>query len=209
MTQSSKPLKGYIKTESMILVVVVTLMVGFLGGVVFSAYRTSSRLPMPGDSQATGGLPLSPEQSRQISALEDQTRQNPKDVEALTQLGHLYFDTGQPVKAIEAYEKSLALDSSRPDVWTDLGVMYRRNNDPQKAVETFEKALSLKPDHQIALFNKGVVLMHDLNDLPGALESWDKLVIINPQAQTPGGDSIAELVRELKKNLATGAVPKG
>jgi cytochrome c-type biogenesis protein CcmH/NrfG len=208
MNPSSKPMKGYIKTESMILVVVLTLMVGFLSGVVFSAFRTSRLLPMHPDSHTTG-LPLSPEQSRQIAALEDRTRQNPKDVEALTQLGHLYFDTGQPSKAIEVYEKSLELNSTRPDVWTDLGVMYRRSGDSQRAVETFRKALSLKPDHQIALFNTGVVLMHDLNDLAGALQSWEKLVSINPQAQTPGGDSIAELVDELRKNLSAEESPKG
>ncbi len=206
MTQSSTPLKGYIKTESMILVVALTLIAGFLAGVVFSAYRTSSRLPSP---DSANGPPLTAEQGEQIAALEAQTRQNPEDIEALTSLGHLYFDTDQPVKAIEVYEKSLALDDTRPDVWTDLGVMYRRNGNPQKAVETFEKALQLKPDHQIALFNRGVVLMHDLNDPAGAIKSWEELVRINPQAKTPGGDSIAQLVLELKKNLPSEAPPKG
>ncbi len=207
MAQSSKPLKGYIKTENMILVAALMLMVGFLGGVVFSAYRTSSRLPAQGDSAA--GLPLTPDQRQQIATLESQTRENPEDVEALTQLGHLYFDTAQPTKAIEAYEKSLELDGSRPDVWTDLGVMYRRNGELKKAIASFEKALELKPDHQIALFNRGVVLMHDLNDPAGAIASWEELVRINPQAQTPGGDSVAELIRELKKNMPAASPPKG
>jgi cytochrome c-type biogenesis protein CcmH/NrfG len=198
MPSEVKVLKGYVKTESMILLLIVALALGFVGGVVFSAYRLGSGTSAPGSPEAK--LPVTPQQKEMIASLIRQTETNPKDVNAWTQLGHLYFDTDQPAKAIDAYEKSLALEPDRPDVWTDLGVMYRRNGDPQKAIQIFDHALSIKPDHQIALFNKGVVLMHDLNDPKGALDAWEKLLAINPDARTPGGQSLKTMVEQLKKN---------
>ena len=201
MPKDRKIVKGYLKTENAILLIVVGLAVGFVGGVLFSVHRSAGRLPA---AENAASAPLTQQQADTLAALIKQTEEKPDSVSAWTQLGHMYFDTGQPAKAIEAYEKSLALDDKRPDVWTDLGVMYRRNDQPRKAVECFDRALSLDSTHEVAMFNKGVVLMHDLQDPAGALAVWEKLVALNPKAKTPGGQSVAELVAELKKNLSSG-----
>lgn len=202
MASSGKVLKGYVKTENMILFVIVGLAAGFLGGVVFSAYRTGGQVPVPAGN-ASGPIPITQQQTESIAALIKATEVTPDDVNAWTQLGHLYFDTDQHAKAIQAYEKSLDLDATRPDVWTDLGVMYRRNGDPQKAVQSFDQAIKLKKDHEIAMFNKGVVLMHDLKDPEGAMMAWEMLVQINPDAKTPNGQPVKQLLEQLKKNAAS------
>lgn len=205
MPEPSKALIGYVKTSNMYLFVMVSLAVGFLGGVIFSSYRSSnvtavqSSAAVPGQTGATAPLPLTAEQSQTLAALVKATQTTPDNVNAWTQLGHFYFDTGQPAKAIQAYEKSLALDGTRPDVWTDLGVMYRRAGDPAQAVKCFDKALALNDRHEVALFNKGVVLMHDVNDPQGALKAWEKLVEINPNAQTPNGQSVKSMIDQVKK----------
>lgn len=194
----SKELKGYIKTESMMLIVLVALVVGFLGGVAFSAYRASNQMaggPMTGN----GPSAMTAEQQQQLADLMNKTNTNPNDVVSWTQLGHLYYDTDQPSLAIDAYKKSLQLDPKRPDIWIKIGVMYHRNGDPQQAVASFERALSIDASHEIALFNKGVVLMHDLGNLDGALQSWEKLVQLNPRAKAPGGQRVSDLVEQLKK----------
>ena len=49
------------------------------------------------------------------------------------------------------------------------------------------------------MFNKGVVLMHDLNDKPGALASWEALVKVNPNAKAPNGQLVSNLIAGLKK----------
>lgn len=199
MPSAPKPIKGYIKTENMILLVLLAVAVGFIGGVAFSVYRSASQLPATADSQNTT-MPLPAESREVLQALLEQTQTDPNNPTAWSQLGHHYFDTGQPQLAIEAYEKSLKLDPDRPDVWTDLGVMYRRNENPQKAIEMFNRALKLNPSHEIAMFNKGVVLMHDLQDSKGALESWEKLVLINPEAKTPSGQPVREILEQMKQN---------
>ena len=79
--------------------------------------------------------------------------------------------------------------------------MYRRNNAPEKALEVFSKAIAVQPDFETALFNKGIVYMHDLNDIPKAIEAWEQLVKVNPAARTAGGKQVAELVETLKTQV--------
>ncbi len=203
--QEAKIIKGYVKTENMILLVAAALAVGFVAGVIFSIFRSGDA--MPTGMQADGKPPVSAEQSQVLKELLEKTKRTPDDVDAWTQLGHLYFDMDKPAEAIAAYETSLKLDGNRPDVWTDLGVMYRRNGDPRKAVETFDHALSLKQDHRIALYNKGIVLMHDLDDTQGALAAWERLLSIDPDTKTPGGDSLKNIVDQLKGNSAQTGAP--
>jgi cytochrome c-type biogenesis protein CcmH/NrfG len=202
MAGTPKTIKGYVKTENMILFLFIALSIGFLGGVVFSAWRSGGQLPGPAqpEQQAAAKQPISMEKRQQLEALLKATQTTPDNVQAWTKLGHFYFDIGEPDKAIEAYVHSLELDSNRPEVWIDLGVMYRRTGDPEKAIQSFERALSINQRHEIALFNLGVVQMHDLKDAKAALTSWERLVKINPQAKTPSGQLVKSLLAELKKN---------
>jgi cytochrome c-type biogenesis protein CcmH/NrfG len=195
MPGPTKTLSGYIKTSNMYLIVMVALAAGFLGGVVFSSYHTSTAVSVPGGA----GPPMGAAQSQTMAALEQKVRATPDDANAWTQLGHLYFDTEQYEKAVQAYKKSLELDPSRPDVWTDLGVMYRRTGDPSQAVKCFDHALSIDGRHETALFNKGVVLLHDLKDAPAALKAWQRLVQVNPNAQTPDGRTVKSMLDQVKK----------
>jgi cytochrome c-type biogenesis protein CcmH/NrfG len=203
MARESNTLKGYVKTANLYLTVLVTLAIGFLGGVLFSSYRSTSISPVAGQPpspSSSANVPLTREQSQTLAALTKATRTTPDNIRAWTQLGHFYFDVGRIKEAIEAYQKSLSLDADRPDVWTDIGVMYRRDGNPVKAIESFDRALSINSRHEVAMFNKGVVLMHDLNDAKAALNAWEMLVQINPNAKAPNGQLVRTLVTELKKN---------
>ena len=200
MPEPSKGLRGYVKTANMYLAVMVALAVGFLGGVIFSSYRSSSRLPNQSSSGIPGSMPtISKNQSETLTALLQATRATPDNVNAWTQLGDFYFDAGDPDKAIEAYEKSLVLNDKRPDVWTDLGVMYRRNGQPKEAVAAFDKANQIDPAHEVSLFNKGIVQLYDLKDREGAIKTWEQLVSINPTATAPDGKPVKMLIAQLEQ----------
>lgn len=204
MGTASQELKGYIKTESVMLIVLIALATGFVGGVAFSAYRISSQQMAPASTaQKNGPRELSGHEKEHLAALIEKTRTTPDDINAWIQLGHLYFDSGQPPLAIEAYERVLQLNPEMPDIWTNAGVMHRRNGDPQKAIEFFDRALDIDKHHQIAWFNKGVVSRFDLNDTKAALEAWKKLVEINPKAKAPDGRLVQTLVEELKSSSSS------
>jgi cytochrome c-type biogenesis protein CcmH/NrfG len=193
-----------VKKETMWMVASIALVVGFIGGVVFGVYKTGSDKPIQKSmisQPAEKKQDVSVESAAQIFKLEKTTKENPDDVASWITLGNLYFDTGNHQKAITAYKKALALNPNDANVMTDLGVMYRRNGEPKKAVETFDKAAKIDPKHETALFNKGIVLMHDLNDLDGAIHAWEELAKRNPAATSPTGQPIKDLVEKLKTNM--------
>ena len=193
---------NFVKKETMLIVALVALVIGFLGGIFYSAFQAG-----PTGSVQTASAPAGPsqqqqpnlsnEQARSILSLEQEVAVNPTNVDAWTQLGHVYFDTNNPAKAIRAYEKSLGLSPDQPDVLTDLGVMYRRNGQPEKALEVFDKAIAIDPTHQQSRFNKGIVLRYDLNDRDGAVKAWEELVKINPSAAAPNGQLVSEAIKSL------------
>lgn len=197
--------EGLVKKETMIIAALVTLVVGFLGGVFFSSFRApmhpapvaQSKPQQPPAGQQQAG-PTS-EQAAQIFALEEEVKANPKNVMAWTNLGNLYFDTDQPNPSIAAYLKSLELNPSQPNVLTDLGIMYRHNRQFKDAIAVFDKALGMQPDLEQALFNKGVVLIFDLKDKAAGLKVWQQVLSRNPNAQAPNGQPLADLIASVNK----------
>jgi cytochrome c-type biogenesis protein CcmH/NrfG len=138
----------------------------------------------------------------QIAGLEAETRRNPANAAAWVELGNAYFDSDQVKPSIEAYRKALDLQPNNADVATDMGVMLRKDGRPQDAVQAFDRAIAINPKHEISRLNKGIVLLHDLQDGPGALRAWEGLLEVNPMAMAPGGMSVDQMVQGLKKQMA-------
>ncbi len=186
--------ENYVKKQTFLIGMAVSLVIGFLGGVAYSVYQT------PGSVHVAQSPP--PQQQNQsaekITSLQQATRENPDNTEAWIQLGHAYFDSNQPAQAIHAYNKSLELSPGNPSVLTDLGVMYRRNNQPRQAIAAFDRALRINPSLEQALFNRGVVLLNDLNETANAIRSWQQLLKINPQATGPNGEPVSKMISHVK-----------
>jgi len=195
-----------VKMETTVIIALVALVVGFFAGEIIDLSKPSrpsvamqAPLPAQPPSQMPSQMPsLTPQQGQRILDLEKEVAENPGNGEAWTELGHLYFDSNDPKQAIRAYKKSLDLNPYSADVWTDLGVMYRRDKQPFEALAAFNKAADLDPRHEQSRFNKGIVLMHDLDDREGAIKAWGELLKVNPSAQTSNGQPIKQLVESLK-----------
>lgn len=195
--------KGYVKKSSLLIACFISVLLGFLGGVILSAYKSRSVMPLPTANpvQKPAVRPaISEERAGQIEALKIETAQNPGNATAWIELGNHYFDMDQFDQSIQAYETALELNPNNADVWTDLGVMWRRKGNPQKAVAAFDKAMAADPRHEVSRYNKGIVLMHDLNDGRGAVAVWEDLVRINPMAKSGGGILIKNMVETLRKD---------
>ena len=204
MEKKVKPDSKTVKKETMWMVASIALVVGFLGGVAFGVYKSSKGDPVQKSviSQTAGkDQEVSVERAAQIFEAEKRTSETSDDVMAWIDLGNLYFDAGNHEKAITAYKKALELNPNNANVMNDLAVMYRRTGQPKKAIETFDKAIKIDPGHETVRFNKGVVLMHELNDLEGTVQAWEELVKLNPQATSPTGQPVKKLVENLKKSM--------
>ena len=200
-----KALTGYVKKQTLILAVLLCLCIGFFGGTLYSSFKLAPKnlFKEQGKTTMQKAEPeehkdISMELSAKIAEIQHYLKDNPGDAEAWTNLGNLFYDSDQAQNAIDAYEKSLAIEPGRPGVITDLGTMYRRNNEPKKAIETFDKAIAVDPSFETARFNKGVVMLHDLNDLEGCIKEWEALVEVNPMAMAPNGDSVDALIQKMK-----------
>lgn len=142
---------------------------------------------------------LSAEQNRKLANLLESISRSPENARLWTELGNLYYDADAFSDAIEAYEKSLAINPRDPDVLTDLGIMYRETERFDKAIENFRKASSIDPSHQQSLYNEGVVFATDLHNVEAAAKAWEKLLKINPEARAPEGALVSEQIKKLRK----------
>jgi cytochrome c-type biogenesis protein CcmH/NrfG len=191
-----------VKMETTVIIALVALVVGFFAGEIMDLSKPSRHMaavqPAP-SAQPPSQMPsLTPQQGQRVMELEKDLASNPGNGEAWVELGNLYFDSNDPSQAIRAYKKAVDLNPYNADVWTDLGVMYRRTKKPFEALAAFNKAADIDPRHEQSRFNKGIVLMHDLDDRQGAVKAWEDLLKVNPSAKTSTGQPIRQLVEGLK-----------
>lgn len=186
------------KQQPPFLTYIMIFVFGFIAGVGFSALKLN-----PGNSSS----PSAPQQSSvaqnqtssAITNLEAEVTANPRNYQAWVQLGHLYFDSNQHDKAITSYNESLKYHDGDANLLTDLGVMYRRTKQPHKAIEFFDKAQAMDPRHEPSRFNEGIVRYYDLQDVAGAIASWEEMLTINPEARSSNGQRIRDFVDQIKR----------
>lgn len=194
---------GMVRTSTLFLAVGVALALGLYLGTLIPTFtggspRTEATQPTAPEGQPGAQSEALERLAGQILALEEAVRKNPQDVNSLVQLGNLYFDTGKAQSSISAYERALAIKPGDANVLTDLGIMYREAGQYEKALESFRKATQADPGHQHALFNSGVVLFFDLGRKEDARDVWQQLLAINPDAHTPDGKPLTELLRDMR-----------
>lgn len=195
-----------VKKETLYIVALITFGVGFLSGVIYAAFTAA---PVTGGfNQAAvpaAGQPPQQDMLTAIKTLEEVVAKEPGNYEAWVRLGNNYFDTDQPAKAIVAYDKALAIHNGSPDVWTDLGIMYRRQGQFDKALDSFDQAAQRDPSHALSRFNKGIVLLHDVNDPQGAIAAWQEVLALDPTITLKDGRRLSDWVAELQATAAGAA----
>lgn len=63
-------------------------------------------------------------------------------------------------KAIEYYQKSLALNTNQEEAHINLGLIFHELGNNQEALEEFHWALQIDPSSTNAMYNKALVLKH-------------------------------------------------
>jgi tetratricopeptide (TPR) repeat protein len=181
------------KKETVILVVVIAFLVGFITGATVAILKGKTGAQGPAVVQkpqmAPAPAPPGPsprEVAAKIQTLKDIVKKDPKNLPAWVELGNLYFDSNQPKEAIEAYEQYLAVKPDNADVRTDMGIMYRNLGDFDRALEEFRKAAQSDPKHVNSRYNIGVVLLHDKQDIKGAIKAWEEYLKVDPTSERAG-----------------------
>lgn len=182
------------KKETVILYVAIALVVGFVGGVTVgilwmtrgvekTAMVQKPQMAPPGAPATAPKGPDPLESASKIKTLREIVKNDPKNLPAWVELGNLYFDTDQPKEAIEAYSQYLAIKPDNPDVRTDMGIMYRSLGQFDKAIEEFRKAAQSDSKHVNSRYNIGLVLLHDKQDIKGAVKAWEDYLKVDPNSE--------------------------
>ena len=161
------------------------LIIGYLAGAGIGFY-TGKTIESVADQAAT---PSSQTQTPKVDPAEFREREarfksmlssNAKDLNALIQLGNLYYDDSKFQEAVDYYGKALEIDPQNADVRTDRGTCYWSLGQADAAIGEFQKALQVNPSQAQTLFNLGIVYLHGKNDMTEAKKAWEKLLATNP-----------------------------
>jgi len=128
---------------------------------------------------------------------------NPKNLDALIQLGNLYYDQGQHQQAVEWYGKALAIDPKNVNVRTDRGASYWSLNQPDAAIAEFQKSLQVDPNHPQTLYNIGLVYLQGKKNRAEAKKAWEKLLTVSPDY--PNRADIEQQLAALKATPPAGS----
>jgi tetratricopeptide (TPR) repeat protein len=190
------------KKETVILAVVIAFLVGFITGATVAILKGKKGVEGPAMVQKpqTAPMPAPPgpsplEVASKIETLKEIVKKDPKNLPAWVELGNLYFDSNQPKEAIEAYSQYLAIKPDNADVRTDMGIMYRKLGQFDRAIEEFRRAAQSDPKHINSRYNIGLVLLHDKQDMKGAIKAWEEYLKVDPKSER------AERVRAQMENL--------
>lgn len=172
------------------------LIIGFLLGILVGGKTMGgSGAGVSAPAQHAAPLGSSANLAARIAEMEKVVAQDPKNVQAWVTLGNDYFDTNNPQKSVQAYDKALALNPNDPNVLTDQGVMFRALGFFDRALANFEKANTLNPQHLQSLYNMGIVQAIDMKQPAKARPIFEKV------AQQAGSSELGRQAREMLQQL--------
>ena len=161
---------------------------GVLVGWIVGSQQGSGR-PVPpaaaasAGSQASAGQAPPPLDESRASAMKMTAQQNPGDAVTRVQLGNMYFDAGRFQDSADWYEAALKIHPKDVKASTDLGITYYYMNQPDRALAQFERSLAVDPAHAKTLLNVGIVRAFGKQDLKGAAEVWQKVLVVAPSSE--------------------------
>lgn len=106
-----------------------------------------------------------------------------KDLDALRNIGNIYFDREEYGDAVKSYIHYLELKPDDSNVRTDLGTMYLYSGDNDKAVREYQKVIEREPAFFQAHFNLGIALAKK-GDQAKAVEALEKAKSLAPDEKT-------------------------
>lgn len=188
------------KKEYAYLSIAIAFVAGIVVGVIAAvSYEDKTPIIPPPVKQTTSSpAPAAPpaDLQKQVDTLRSMLKDDPKNLNVLIQLGNLYFDADQFSQAIEVYSRALEIDPKNADVHTDMGIMYRKKRDFDRAIAEFKKAAELDPKHVNSRYNLGIVLLHDKQDIKGAIKAWEDYLRVEPTG--PRADNIRNQMDKMK-----------
>ena len=117
-----------------------------------NAPKPASALQESFDSQAV-------QQVQGIEQLKARLAMNPNDFATLSELGDMYFESGQYFEAIQTYDQAVGVNPMCADCYNDRGLALHYLGDSESAIASFNKAVEIDPGYVHAWLSKGFVMV--------------------------------------------------
>lgn len=134
-------------------------------------------------SQAPGAQDAPPLDVARVSELERRAKAEPGNANVRVDLANAYMDAKRFDLAIPWYEAALQINPRDVNVSTDLAVCYYSTNQVDRALAQIDKSLAIDSNHVKTIFNQGVIRAWGREDLAGAVESWERVVALDPNGE--------------------------
>jgi cytochrome c-type biogenesis protein CcmH/NrfG len=145
------------------------------------AAATASAAPAQGSGAGSQAAP--PLDESRASAMKTTAQQNPTDAVTRVELGNMYFDAGRFQESADWYQQALKIHPKDVNASTDLGIAYYYMNQPDQALAQFDRSLAIDAGHAKTLLNIGIVRAFGKQDLKGAAEVWQKVLVVAPSSE--------------------------
>jgi tetratricopeptide (TPR) repeat protein len=137
-----------------------------------------------------------PFDAKRFEQLQETVKKEPRNYNALVELGEIEADQRRFPEAAAWYLKALAANDT-VEARNSLGIALFLSNRPDEAIEQFKKVLEKEPGNPEALYDLGIVLAEGKNDPAGAVALWERLVELNPNL--PDIDTVKRNIENLKQ----------
>jgi cytochrome c-type biogenesis protein CcmH len=155
------------------------------------------------EGEAGAGLPAV---ETMIARLEQRVAGAPADLEGWLRLGRAYGLAALPAKAVEAYQRAVALDDGEAEIHAALAearIQAAGGVVGEKARAALQQALALDPANARARFYQGLALLQR-GERQQALDGWAALVADTP-ADAPYLAVLRERIAALAEDLGLDA----
>jgi cytochrome c-type biogenesis protein CcmH/NrfG len=133
-----------------------------------------------------------------IRELEEALKNDPKNFEALRELGNIRYDERNFAEAAALYARALEVRPDDVNVRSDRGGALLQGGRVDEAIVELRAALSREATHPQALYVLGVALLNGKDDREGALQAWNKLVQSHPEL--PELKIVKDQIRQLEES---------
>ena len=157
--------------------------------VVLVVALSASLYNIQGSPTLPSGSGALPEMDDAVAALADRLAANPDDINGWKMLGRSYMTIGNYAGAVEAFEKTVELESAEDaQSLVSLGEALLAESESGitgRIASLFENALAIDPNNPQALFYGGIGA-YNRNDTALAADRWETLMSLNPPAEIQG-----------------------
>jgi cytochrome c-type biogenesis protein CcmH/NrfG len=177
--------------------------VAFLAIVCLAAifvFSLLSRVQNPSITVESRSAPSGQEQAMlaEVSNLMAEVERNPENIEAMTELAHIFMVMQAWERSLAFWKRVLALEPENKLALNQAGFTLFQQERYSEAADYFEKLLELDEENLRSMFNLGIIYKYYLDDQGRAVGYFQKILDIGPEDP----QLIERVRRELDNPLA-------